>query len=264
MILHERHKKIMDLLFCQGIVYTSDLKEKFGTSFETIRKDLQYLEKEGLVKRVHGGAVPAGEPEKDDAAFPTLPLPDDFLKRLNNNREQKQQIARKACGFIKEKSCIALDAGTTAYELTLILMERFNSLTIITNSMINALMLSKKPDFTVIVTGGVVSHREKALVTNLTDSLLHNINIDIMFLTTCGIDINTGIAEQTLDEIAIHKAMAKRSKQLILLADSTKFFRSALFHAYGFDEVSAIITDDRLSDETAEEYRKKDVPIIIA
>ncbi len=59
MILHERHKKIMDLLFCQGIVYTSDLKEKFGTSFETIRKDLQYLEKEGLVKRVHGGGGPS-------------------------------------------------------------------------------------------------------------------------------------------------------------------------------------------------------------
>ena len=264
MILHERHKKILDQLFSDGIVYTAELKDKFNTSFETIRKDLQYLEKEGLLSRVHGGAVPVSEPGNSASAFPSLPLPVDFLKRINNNREQKQQIARKACSFIKEKSCIALDTGTTAYELTLLLLERFESLTIITNSMINALILSKNPNFTVIVTGGIVSHKEKALVTNLTDSLLHNINIDIMFLTTCGIDIDTGIAEQSLDEIAIHKAMAKRTKQLILLADSSKFSRSALFHAYGFDEVSAIITDSGLSGETADKYREKGVPIIIA
>ena len=264
MILHERHKKIMDLLFSQGIVYTSELKDRFGTSFETIRKDLLYLEGEGLLSRVHGGAVPVSSPGNGASAFPSLPLPVDFLKRISSHREEKQLIARRACGFIKERSCIALDAGTTAYELTLLLLERFDSLTVITNSMINALILSQKPDFTVIVTGGVVSHREKALVSGLTDSFLSGINIDIMFLTTCGVDIDTGIAEQSLDEIAIHKAMAKRAKQLILLADSSKFSRTALFHAYGFDEVSAIITDEGLSGETAERYIKNGVPIIIA
>ena len=264
MILHERHQEILDLLFQDGIVYTSQLKERFNTSFETIRKDLQYLEKQGLLSRIHGGAVPAAQAPLQAFSFPSLPLPQDFLKRCHNHREQKRQIAAKACEFISENTCIALDTGTTSYELALLLLERFSKLTIVTNSMINALLLSQNPGFTVIVTGGIVSHQEKALVSELAMPMLQNINIDIMFLTTCGIDIKTGIAEQTMEEIAIHKHMACRSRQLMILADSSKFSRSASFHAYHFQEISSIITDVCLSKDIIRQYEEAGVNLVIA
>ena len=265
MILHERHREILNQLFSDGVVYTSRLKDQFGTSFETIRKDLKYLEEQGLLARVHGGAVPVSQPDAPAvSAFPSLPLPLDFLKRCRNHREQKQQIAAKACQLIQENTCIALDTGTTSYELAGLLMERFTRLTIVTNSMVNALLLSQKSEFTIIVTGGIVSHQEKALISELAVPMLQNLNIDIMFLTTCGIDLKTGIAEQNMEEISIHKHMACRSRRLIVLADSSKFSRSASFHAYHFEEISSIITDDQLDEEIARKYRKLGVDLVIA
>lgn len=266
MILHERHQEILNLLLSEGVVYTSQLKDRFKTSFETIRKDLQYLEQQGLLARVHGGAVPVNQPAASQAvsAFPSLPLPIDFLKRCRNHREQKQQIAAKACEYIRENTCIALDTGTTSYELAALLIERFSRLTIVTNSMVNALFLSQKPEFTIIVTGGIVSHQEKALVSELAMPMLQNVNIDIMFLTTCGIDLKTGIAEQNMEEITIHKHMARRARQLIVLADSSKFSRSASFHAYHFQEITSIITDDLLDKKTADQYREMGVDLVIA
>ena len=264
MTLYERHKKILSRLYQDQIVYTSQLKGQFHTSFETIRKDLQYLESQGLLKRIHGGAVPADEEEMlQKTGVPVLPLPEDFLRRRKNHSIQKQQIAKKACEFIQEGTCIALDTGTTSYELCLLLLERFQKLTIVTNSMINAMILSQNPDFTVIVTGGIVS-REMALISEFIAPVLDNLNIETMFLTTCGIDPRTGIAEQTVGEISIHKKMAARSRQLIVLADSSKFSMQASFHAYDFREIHCIITDELLDKEIQADYRKIGVAILIA
>ena len=265
MILHERHREILNLLSASGIVYTSQLKERFGTSFETIRKDLQYLEQQGLLARVHGGAVPASDtPPSPQPTVPSLALPPEFLNRYRNHGEQKHQIALKACELIQENTCIALDTGTTSYELSLLLLERFSKLTIVTNSMINAFLLSQNPGFTVIVTGGIISSREKALISELAFPMLEHVNIDIMFLTTCGIDLETGIAEQTMEEIAIHKKMAQRSKKLVVLADSSKFSRSASFHAYDIQEISSIITDTGLDPSVILSCRSKGIELIIA
>lgn len=264
MTLYERHKEILNQLQREQIVYTSQLRDQFLTSFETIRKDLQCLEEQGLLKRIHGGAVPADEEEVlQNIAVPSLPLPENFLRRRKSRIEQKRQIAHKACEFIQEGTCIALDTGTTSYELCLLLLERFQKLTIVTNSMINAMVLSQNPNFTVIVTGGIVS-QEKALVSEFVTPVLDNINIETMFLTTCGIDPRTGIAEQTVGEISIHKKMAARSRQLIVLADSSKFSMQASFHAYDFCEIYCIITDWLLEEEIQAEYEKIGVPILIA
>ncbi len=198
MTLYERHREILALLQKEQMIYSSQLKEQFHTSFETIRKDLQYLEAQGLLKRIHGGAVPASENNfPPNLHVPSLPFPDNFLQRRKNYVKQKQQIANKACEFIQEGTCIGLDNGSTSYELCLFLLKRFRKLTIVTNSMINALVLSQNPDFTVIVTGGIVSS-EKALIAEFVTPALDNINIETMFLTTCGIDSRTGIAEQTV------------------------------------------------------------------
>lgn len=259
MLLIYRHQAILDMLSDKGMVRTSELMKLFETSFETIRKDLLYLEKKGYLTRVHGGAVPITAVSGDFAL--NLPMPESFLKRHSNHLEQKRSIARAACGYVKEGMCIAIDTGTTSYELSLMLMKQFEHLVIVTNSMLNAMVLSHKKTFNVIVTGGIISSGEQALVSDLALLLLDHVNIDIMFLTTCGISPETGVAEQSLEEIKVHKKMAEQASHLMILADSSKFSKKAFFHIYGLDEIECIITDEGLPDSEWEIYRSRGVEV---
>lgn len=265
MLLHQRQEQILSMLEEKGIVYTAQLQKEFHCSFETIRKDLRDMEHKKLLTRVHGGATPFRPDSQDSAApsaSPLLPLPSDFRKRCMRQRAQKEEIARYACTLIQDGCCVALDSGTTSYILATFLVKRFKKLTIVTNSLINAFVLSENSGFTVIVTGGILSDKEKSLFSEYAFPMLDHINIDLMFLTTCGIDLKMGIAEQDPKEVAIHKKMTQRCKRLVVLADSSKFTLSASFHAYDFSEIESIITDSLLPEDTKKRYEERGIRVL--
>ena len=145
MLARERHKRILELLRKDGTVRTADLVEAMSVSSETVRKDLDYLEQSGQLERVHGGAVPVPKKLVAEPAEEYVSL----AARNTQHMEEKSRIVRRAAALVKEKQVVALDYGSTSFLMAKELARRFRSLTVITNSVQNALALVKCPDFTI-------------------------------------------------------------------------------------------------------------------
>ena len=159
MLAQERHKMIMELLKKDGTVRTSELVEVMAVSSETVRKDLDCLEQSGMLERVHGGAVPVSQKLVAEPVETYVSLEARNAQRM----EEKSAIVSLAAGLVKEKQVVALDYGSTSLLMAKELAARFRSLTVITNSIQNALALVNCPDFTVILVGGILNKEELSL-----------------------------------------------------------------------------------------------------
>ena len=243
MLAKQRYTKILQLLDKDGIVHTAELVKLMGVSSETIRKDLEYLDSQGRLSRVHGGAV-LRIPENQRIFRGYI----SFQIRNSQNLEQKAAITSKAAGLVSEGQVIALDYGSTSQMMALVLKERFRNLTVVTNSIQNALMLAENPGITIILTGGILNRDEYTLV-NEFSSTLESIHIDIMFMTVTGIDPVIGCTDQRLSEIRIQNQMHRSATRTIVLADSTKFGKASLLKICPFEEVDTIVTDSGISSD---------------
>lgn len=248
MLAEERRMYILEQLKQHGLLRSADLKQALNISSETIRKDLEYLEKKGLLKRVHGGAKLTEEkPEKENLVNY---IPYDSRKSLHTCN--KLDIARRAADFVSENQCVGLDSGTTTLEIAKVLKERFQNLTIVTNSLATVMEFSACKGFTVICTGGVLRHDEYSFVTDLATLILSKINIDIMFITASGISAQSGITDLRIDEVAVHSQMAAVSNQVVVVADSSKINAASLVKVCDIEDVDFIITDRELTEEALE------------
>lgn len=255
MITVQRQALILEQLHRDGTIYTSDLVKKFHVSSETVRKDLDSLEKEGRLVRVHGGAVPARpspmDREEDGEVSPYL----SFHIRNTQNIEQKAAIAEYAASLVQEHQVVALDYGSTSQILASALRERFRALTVITNSVRNALILAENSGFTTILTGGIFSKEEYSLVNDFAPITDH-LHIDIFFMTVTGVDLSIGFTDLRLNEVKTQNQLRRASDRTIVLADHSKFGRSSLARICSLREVDRIITDSGLPEETAQEIRR--------
>ncbi|MEG0051225.1 MAG: DeoR/GlpR family DNA-binding transcription regulator [Terrisporobacter sp.] len=261
-LAEERYAKILDKLKNDGIVKNNELKKLLNASSETIRKDLKFLEEAGQLDRVHGGAIPKNNKEsiiqqKDDNYI-------SFDVRQYQNSEMKHSIAMAAAELIKDGQSIGLDSGTTSYELAKVLKEKFNNLTIVTNSLVNAHELVEKEGFTVIATGGILTCDEKSFISDFATLILEKINLDIMFLTTCGVSLENGITDQRMAEVTIHSKMMDCSKKVVVLSDSTKFNEISLFKVCPLEKVECIVTDSNIDNRLVNEFRKEGHNIIVS
>ena len=253
MLAKQRYTKILELLDKDGIVHTAELVKLMGVSSETIRKDLEYLDSQGRLSRVHGGAVPADSGKPAD-------IPGGYISLQIRN---SQNLEQKAAGLVSEGQVIALDYGSTSQMMALVLKERFRSLTVVTNSIQNALMLAENPGITIILTGGILNRDEYTLV-NEFSSTLESIHIDIMFMTVTGIDPVIGCTDQRLSEIRIQNQMHRSATRTIVLADSTKFGKASLLKICPFEEVDTIVTDSGISPQMESRIRGAGAKLIIA
>lgn len=259
MLLNQRCLEIMELLEEKGTVHTAELVKKMGVSSETVRKNLEYLDKQGKLTRVHGGAV-----RKKVEQNPEIPVGYISLQYRNaQHREQKRQIARMAADLVQEGQVIALDFGSTSQVMAGVLKERFQSLTVITYSVQNALLLADNPGFTVILTGGVLNRDEYTLVNDFS-TILDNLHIDIMFMTATEIDPVIGCTDQRLGEVHIQNKMRAIASKTIVLADSSKFGKASLVKICGLEEVDAIITDSNISHAMEQKIRGTGTQLLIA
>lgn len=256
MLAQQRHAMILDLLEQNGTVYTSDLVKRMNVSSETIRKDLDYLEQKERLVRVHGGAVPtAANQSANTKMLSDVPAEyTAFQIRNTQHMAEKAAITDYAASMIKEHQVIALDYGSTSQMMAMTLRKKFRFLTIITNSIQNALILAECPDFTIILTGGVLSKQEYTLVNDFTPILDH-LHIDVLFLTASGIDPEVGITDMLLNEVKVQNQMRKAASQVIVLADSSKFGRSSLVKVCTLQDVDAILTDRNLSPDLEQKIR---------
>ena len=257
MLAQQRHEIILSLLKKDGTVHTADLVSRMGVSSETVRKDLDHLEKCGQLSRVHGGAVPAPEPEA------AAPLGYITLQTRNTQRvEQKAAIAEYALTMIQEQQVIALDYGSTSQMLALALKKQFQSLTIVTNSIQNALILADCPGYTVILTGGILNKNEYTLVDNMTP-LMEHLHIDTYFMSVSGIDPVVGCTDLGFSEANVQNWMRRAAAKTIVLADSSKFGRSSLVKVCPISEIHCIVTDSGLSPEMKTAFSQHAVNLAI-
>ena len=258
MLAKQRYAKILELLEKDGIVHTAELVKLMGVSSETVRKDLEYLDTQGRLSRVHGGAVPISMGNTPDMIGGYISL----QMRNSQHLNQKGAITRKAAELVKEGQVIALDYGSTSQIMALALRERFQHITVVTNSIQNALLLADNPGITIILIGGVLNRDEFTLV-NEFSSILENIHIDIMFMTVTGIDPVVGCTDQRLSDIRIQSQLHKLASKTIVMADSSKFGRASLLKICSIDEVDTIVTDTGLPPQLESQFRKTSAKLIM-
>lgn len=258
MLAQERYKYILEALKKDGTVHTSELVSDMAVSSETVRKDLDHLEASGFLKRVHGGAVSVN---KTAAAE----LTEDYVSleaRNTQNMKEKSSIVAYAAGLVKEKQVIALDYGSTSLLMAKELAKRFRSLTVITNSVRNALALVKQPGFTVILAGGILNREELSLSSDFS-STLDGLHIDIFFSSASGVHPTVGLTDQRISEARVQNRMRQLADKTIVIADSGKFGKASLVKICSLEEVHAVITDSGIDPTMEEAVRAAGVELIV-
>ncbi|GAA3014726.1 DeoR/GlpR family DNA-binding transcription regulator [Tetragenococcus solitarius] len=226
----KRKDKILNIIREKKSVRILDLSKQLKVSRETVRKDINEMEQEGLLKKTYGGAV------FDEANVET-----DYERRKSENQEEKRLIAERAFQFIEPGDTIYLDYGTSTYALAQKLVD-FEDLTVVTNSIPIVNLLIRTPGIQLIILGGNVRKNEDSLFGTFGLNNAKNIFIDIGFFGCAGVSPNSGLTNYHMGEIEISKKMVHHSSTAILLADETKFGKSALYKTVELEDLDIIIT----------------------
>lgn len=232
----QRREQIAALLGERGFVRVAELAETFAVSGVTARTDLDSLVERGLAERVHGGAVPVGQSQRERA----------FEVQLAESIVPKRQIGERAAALVQSGQSILLDVGSTTMAVARALKARRDlvDLVVVTNGLSIALELeSEIPRFTVIVTGGALRPLQHSLVDPMAELVLSRVHADIAFIGCNGIDAEHGVSNINLPEAAVKARMVASAKRVIVVADSSKLGRVHLGRVGGLAEFDALVTD---------------------
>ena len=247
MLVAERQQKIVDLVNLRSSIRVSELSELFAVTEETIRRDLEKLEKEKKLRRSLGGAVSVQEKESEI----------DFSEREITNVLEKKIIAHEAVKRVENGNRIILDASTTAWYMAKILPNI--PLTVITNSIKVAIELSKKDRIEVISTGGILLPKSLSYAGPLAERSLENYHVDKAFLSCKGIDLNSGLSDSNEWQALLKRKMIERSNKTFLMVDSSKFGYREFSHISTLDQVDEMIVDVKLPSHSQEKLKEKNI-----
>ena len=254
MLQEQRHETIEAFLKKQKAVKASELTTLLDVSIDTVRRDLEVLEKNGVLKRVHGGAVLIQNTENV--------LNKLFNEREVKNLEKKQEVASIAVELIEEGQAIALNGGTTTIEVAKALVDKFKRLTIITNDLRILSILGVNKHFNVILTGGFYNPEEFTLYGKQCEEVLSHFNIDLAFITVNGLSLQHGLTDFRMHEVGVIQTMISRTKYKVVVADSSKFETSSYINICPLTDIDLIVTDRSLPSNVVENYSKQDIRIL--
>ncbi|GAA1285293.1 DeoR/GlpR family DNA-binding transcription regulator [Streptomyces sp. NBC_00117] len=233
----ERQQEILRLARDGGRVDVLSLAEEFQVTAETIRRDLKTLDRAGLVRRVHGGAIPAGR----------LDFEPDVAEREGTAADEKDRIARLALAELPEDGTVILDAGTTVARLAAALPLE-STLTVVTHGLPVAARLADHPGIQLHLVGGRVRHRTRAAVDAWALRAYGEIRADVLFLAANGFSAEHGLTTPDLAEAAVKRAAVGAARRVVLLADSAKYGQEHFARFGDLGDVDVLITDSGLSD----------------
>ncbi|TQS30203.1 DeoR/GlpR family DNA-binding transcription regulator [Microbispora sp. KK1-11] len=240
MYAEERQQEILRAARDAGRVDVVTLAERFGVTTETIRRDLTALERAGVLRRVHGGAIPV-----ERLGFePALATRDEVLTA------EKERIAKAALAELPEDGSVVIDAGSTTSRLVQALPPD-RELTVVVNSPPLATTLAARPNLTVLMLGGRVRGRTLATVEDWAIQQLSQLNVDVAFMATNGCSVAKGLTTPDPAEAAIKRAMIACADRAVLLADHTKFSGTYLARFATLAEIDVVITDSGLDPDQA-------------
>jgi len=250
LLVEERRRRICEFLRDEGRVTVDALANHFGTSQVTIRADLSALETAGVLVRTHGGAVPReGEDE---------PL---GVKQLQHHAE-KVRIAQAAVALIRDGETIILDSGTTTAEIARALRKaELKSINVITNALNVAALLMDAPSVRLIVPGGILRRESNSLSGPMAEATLDNLQADRLYLGADGLDPEIGVMTPHLQEAELNAKMIRISRQVVVVADSSKLLRRNISLIAKVEQIHLLITDRAAPAQSIEELRQRGVEV---
>ena len=242
MLSEERYARILENLAVNGSVTVAEIAETFKVSAETVRRDLIYLEAQGRLKRVFGGAIA----NESAVRFEDFPL------RLKTHREQKVEVAYNISSFICEGDIIALDAGTTAVEVAEVLKEKFKRLTVLTYSL--SVFEALKDCFNVVLSGGEYYPKEEALYGELATANIGMLHSNKCFIFPSAVSVEYGVEDYVPCFIPVQREIIRNSDHVYIAADSSKFDSRAFIKLCDVQPEFVYITDGGISAETEKKF----------
>jgi DeoR/GlpR family transcriptional regulator of sugar metabolism len=244
MMAEERRTQILQIIRSAGRVRVNGLATRFNTSAVTIRSDLNELHQRGLVLRSHGGAV----------------LPETILRespvhdRLKAHSDEKRRIGAMAATLIDNGETIILDSGTTTLEIARQIKKKAG-LQVITNGVNIAAELVDARDVQVFIVGGTVRGESASISGHFAEQMLEQFSADKLFLSGAGCDLNFGVSGANLEETMVNRAMIRIAREIILVADSSKFSKRSMSRIALFSQIDTVISNTSLDEEVQEKLR---------
>jgi len=254
MLANQRREKILELICEDGHAKVLNLSRIFKVTEVTIRQDLERLEKEGLIRREHGGAVLV------DIGAGVRNI---TLQNQKNNMPEKMAIARRAVSFIKNGDTIILDSGSTTTEIAKLITD-FQDITVITNALNIALILGAYPNINLVVTGGEFKAPTLSLTGQKAADFFYNLNVDKLFLATAGITLKSGLTYPSISDICVKRAMIESANEVYLVADSSKIGLNSFASLGALSLINLLITDSNITERNKEMLENNEIYYVVA
>jgi DeoR family glycerol-3-phosphate regulon repressor len=234
-----RQNKLLEILKSSGYERIEDLSLKLSVSEQTIRRDINRLDEEGLLRRTHGGAAYVGALNGED-----------YWQRRHDSTDVKQRIAYKVASLVEDGASLFLDAGTTCEAVASALIQR-RDLKIVTYSLGAAMLLKDRADFTVAIPGGFVRHVDGSVFGAPTSDFINRFRFDMSIISVSGIEPNGEMSDDNHWEVSNVQNAMERSRLTLLAVDSSKYSKAGMV---SFADVSAM---DMMVSDTLPEGKLK-------
>lgn len=246
MLKTQRQEQLIKILEKDGIMRISELAEMLSSSMMTIRRDLDSLEEEGIVKRIHGGVILS---QRTEGLQPT------FYERVEEFKAEKDKIGAEAASRISPGDIVFFDAGTTTLAIVRHIPDNLE-FTAITTGLLTAAALASKPNINLIEIGGNIHKTSFSAVNYMAVDMIRKFHANKAFISTKAFDLPYGTFEAQMSLIEVKKAMVESSKEVILLADHSKFNSKSLTHAVSVSDIHEIISDTSLHKDIQKKLKK--------
>jgi DeoR/GlpR family transcriptional regulator of sugar metabolism len=245
-----RRKKIVELLETQGAITNGELMETFSISIETVRRDLAYLEKCGLLERVYGGAV--------KRKF--MRVEPNYVNRESENGAEKRAIATQAVALIEENESVFFDIGTTVLAVAEAI-DGTKPVRAFTNALRTAITLCER-GATVTLTGGDLRKGEYSVSGGIAEEVMRRFNVDKAIIGVAGIDEN-GVTDFIAQEAFLRRQVIENARQVIVVADYSKFGVRATCNVCAVEDIDILITDNKAPKEIIKKLQKKGITVLV-
>ena len=248
----ERRQRILRVAESQQRVTVEGLAKLFAVSPVTIRSDLARLERQGLITRTHGGAVPA-LPQRVDLAF---------AAREQVQQNEKERIGVAAASLIQNGESIALDASTTALQLARNLRGA-KEITVITNGIRVAEEIANYPGLTIMLLGGLIRPAAMSVVGNWSEAVLHQINVGKAFVGAKGFTLAQGLTDVDGEEVKLKQALVAVAREVTAIIDHTKWGQVGLATFCPTDRIHRIITNRAAPKDLVQKARQRGIEVML-
>jgi DeoR/GlpR family transcriptional regulator of sugar metabolism len=249
----DRQNQILQLVERHQRISVADICTTFNVSTATARRDLDALASDGRVQRVHGGAISLIQTQTEPP----------ILQRQREQADEKLRIGQAAAALVQDGETIFLGSGTTVLEVARALHGR-KHLTVLTNSLPVVNTLAGLEDITVICLGGMLRDSELSFIGHITEQALAEVRADKVFIGTRAISLEFGLTNEYLPETMTDRAILKAGRDVIVLADYTKFGHTATVLLAPLERIHTLVTDDRTPPEFTDSIAQRGIRLLIA